>query len=228
VVGDRHTTRAVYDATADQYAQVVGTEISEAFEAPLDRELLASFVDELGSKAGTVVDLGTGVGRVAAFLTHAGVADVIGIDLSTQMLRVAHGAHPDVAFGAATLAALPVRTAGLDGAVSWYSIIHTAVADLDPVIAEIARVLRPGRPVLFGFQAGRGEAVERPNAHGTELTLTSHRHDPDAVAALLQRHGFAVVRQVTRPAALPHETTPQAFILARSPAGPAQVPQNVR
>ncbi len=214
-MGDRETTRTVYDATADHYAQAVGTEISDAFEAPLDRELLALFVDELGSAPGIVADLGTGVGRVAALLTRAGRDDVIGIDLSPQMLRVARRAHPAVRLAAAALAALPLRAGSLDGAVCWYSIIHTSAADLEAVVSEIGRVLRPGCPVLFGFQAGAGESIERANAYGTDFTLTSYRHDPATLVAILRRRGFTVRREAVRPAALPHESSPQGFVLAR-------------
>lgn len=39
------TVRALYDATAVEYARLVGTELTAAFEGPIDRAVLAAFVE---------------------------------------------------------------------------------------------------------------------------------------------------------------------------------------
>jgi hypothetical protein len=52
------TTRAAYDASAETYAQSAGTELSAAFEGPVDRALLAAFVELVAGTAGPVADLG--------------------------------------------------------------------------------------------------------------------------------------------------------------------------
>jgi 2-polyprenyl-3-methyl-5-hydroxy-6-metoxy-1,4-benzoquinol methylase len=72
-------TRAAYDATAEFYARVVGTEVSPDFEGPLDRALLAAFAEVVQTRAGVVADIGCGPGRVAAFLAARGV-EVVGVD----------------------------------------------------------------------------------------------------------------------------------------------------
>ena len=53
------STRAAFDATADLYAVRIGTEISAEVEAPLDRTLLAEFVELVGDGS-PVADLGCG------------------------------------------------------------------------------------------------------------------------------------------------------------------------
>jgi SAM-dependent methyltransferase len=210
------TTRAVYDATADQYATIVGTEVSADFEAPLDRLLLANFARKFaGTPSLLVGDLGTGVGRVAAYL-RARAVTVVGLDLSPAMVAIASATHPTVPFAAGSLFDLPLGDGSLDGAIGWYSIIHTAPADLPVPFGEIARVLRPASPVLFGFQAGDGTAIVRTEAHGTAHTLTSYRHDPADVSEQLVALGFDVLQTATRSAVLAHETSPQSFVLARS------------
>ncbi len=209
-------TRAVYDATADRYATIVGTQISPEFETTLDRFCLDEFAQPFADRSDLRVgDLGTGVGRVAGFLrSHA--VNVIGIDLSPAMVAIASETYPTVSFTAGSLHELPLVDESLDGAICWYSIIHTAPDELIGPFAEIARVLRPSSPVLFGFQAGDGTAIVRPEAHGTEHTLTNYRHDPDDVARRLIALGFEMRQQAVRSAVLPHETSPQAFIVARS------------
>jgi SAM-dependent methyltransferase len=207
--------RAVYDATADEYARHVGIEVSEEFEGPVDRAFLAAFVEFVGLRAGLVADVGCGPGRVAAWLTAYGL-DVVGVDVSQAMLTVAQGAHPDIGFVEGCLSALPFEDASLVGAVCWYSIIHTPPEHLPEVFSEIQRVLSDGGHLLVAFQAGGGEAVHRADAYGTGHPLTHFRHCPGNVARSLVEAGLTPHAQAVRDPELGHESTPQAFIVARN------------
>lgn len=210
-------TRAVYDATAGTYAQLVGTEVSAAFEGPVDRAFLAAFVELVGGTAASVADVGCGPGRVAAFLAAQGL-DVVGVDLSPTMLTVARGAHPDIRFEEGQLTALPLPEGSLGGAVCWYSIIHTPPEHLEEVFVELKRVLSADGHLLVAFQAGDGECARRDDAYGTGISLSSYRHLPDEVARSLVAAGLQVRARAVREPELDHESTPQAFILARSVA----------
>jgi SAM-dependent methyltransferase len=214
------TTRAAYDASAETYAQSAGTELSAAFEGPVDRALLAAFVELVAGTAGPVADVGCGPGRVAAFLAAQGL-DVVGVDVSRAMLAVARDAHPDIRFEEGRLDALPFRDLSLGGAVCWYSIIHTPSHSLDEVFAELVRVLAGAGHLLLAFQAGDGERVHRADAYGTGVSLTNYRHSPDQVAQSLITAGLQVHTRAVREPAFGHESTPQAFILARS-GGPGR------
>ena len=206
--------RAVYDATAEDYAQSVGTELSADFEGPIDRALLAAFVEHVGLPAGPIADIGCGPGRAAAFLAARGL-DVVGVDISAAMLTVAREAHPDIRFEEGRLTDLPFGDATVGGAVCWYSIIHTPPAQLDEAFVEIARVLTRDAHLLVAFQAGDGECVHRADAYGTGRALTSYRHAPDHVARSLIAAGLLVHARAVREPELDHESTPQAFIFAR-------------
>lgn len=215
---DDHVTaaRAVYDASIDRYVEHVGTEISAATEALIDRSLLAAFVALVVSGTGTrVADVGCGPGRVAAELAANGLA-VVGVDVSSAMLVEARKAHPEIAFEAGRLDALPIPGRVLAGAVSWYSIIHTPPDLLDAVFAELRRVLVPGGNLLLAFQTGDGGAVHRSDAHGTGLPLTSYRHGLGDVTHRLEANGFVVHATAQRQPELEHETAPQGFVFARS------------
>ena len=209
------SARAVYDASAGRYVALVGTELHEATEGPIDRALLLAFVELVSARtSGRVADLGCGPGRVAAFLARHGL-DVVGVDISPEMLAHARAAHPAIPFAEGRLDALPIVTASLAGAVCWYSIIHTPPATLGPVLAESARALEPGGHLLLAFQEGAGDPVHRPDAHGTGLALTSYRHAVGDVAQRLRAAGFDVRATATRAPELAHEPTPQAFLFAR-------------
>ena len=208
--------RAVYEASADTYVQFVGTEISAATEAPVDRSLLGAFVDLVKAGSSTrVADVGCGPGRVAAFLvTHH--LEVVGLDPSPAMLASARIAHPDIRFEEGQLDDLPVPEASLAGVVCWYSMIYTPPEYLGDAFAELARVLRPGGHLLLAFQAGSGEPVLRTDAHATALSLASFRHSVSDVTGRLEDAGVSVRATAVRQPEFDHETTPQAFVIGRS------------
>ncbi len=211
------STRAAYDATADLYAARIGTEITAAVEAPLDRAMLAAFVEMVGDGA-PVADLGCGPGRVAAFLAATGL-DVVGVDLSSAMLSIARAVHPAIGFEEGRLTELPLASGSMAGAVCWYSIIHSPPDELDSICRELRRVVILGGHLLVAFQAGGGEAVHRSQIQGRDVSLTNYRHAPDDVARALTENGFDVTARVVREPALPHESTPQAFVFARAGSG---------
>jgi ubiquinone/menaquinone biosynthesis C-methylase UbiE len=209
------SARAVFDAAASRYVEFAGTQISEATEAALDRSLLTAFVELVrGGPAGPVADIGCGPGRVAAFLDRQGL-HVVGVDVSQEMLTAARDAHPDIRFEQGELAGLPFETAVLSGAVCWYSIICTPPDHLRLAFDELRRVVVPGGYVLLGFQCGNDEPRHRPQAHGTEFSLTYYLHRVQKVAAELERARFTVHATVERAPHLDHETTPQGFVIAR-------------
>jgi SAM-dependent methyltransferase len=210
------TARAAYDATADVYAELVGTELTAAIEGPVDRAFLGAFVEFVAdATAQPVADVGCGPGRVAAFLAVHGL-EVLGVDVSPAMLAVARGAHPGIAFKEGRLTDLPVPDGALAGAVCWYSIIHTPPEHLDAVCTELARALAPAGDLLVAFQAGNGERVHRTEVYGREVSLTSYRHAPDEVARCLSAAELQVHARALREPEFAHESTPQAFILARA------------
>jgi SAM-dependent methyltransferase len=152
---------------------------------------------------------------VAAFLAERGL-EVVGVDVSEAMLAAARDVHPSIPFRAGQLDRLPFDDAVLGGAVCWYSIIYTPPEHLDAVFSELRRVLVGRSHALFAFQGGAGEAVVRANAHGTSFSLTSVRHDVEHVARRLQAAGFGVRATVVREPEFDHESTRQAFVLARA------------
>jgi ubiquinone/menaquinone biosynthesis C-methylase UbiE len=103
---------------------------------------------------GTVLEIGVGTGVVAFGLRQRG-RTVVGVDLSRPMLaRAADRLGPSVAAGDALR--LPVRTAGVDHAVAVW-VIHD-VAEPDRLLAEAARVIRPGgKLVVSDLQVPAGD-----------------------------------------------------------------------
>jgi ubiquinone/menaquinone biosynthesis C-methylase UbiE len=104
-------------------------------EQPVMRRILD------GLPAGTALDAACGTGRHAAYLSSRGHA-VVGVDICPQMLEVARAKVGGADFREGELHQLPVADQSVDLVVCALALTH--VSDLGPVLAEFARVLRPG------------------------------------------------------------------------------------
>ncbi|WP_218938458.1 class I SAM-dependent methyltransferase [Modestobacter altitudinis] len=121
-------------------------------------EPMRAAVDALEVGAGsTVADLGFGGGAgLALLLERVGPQGrVLGLDLSPDMVSAAgRRFRRDVAAGrlllhAAGLEAMPIQTASLDAAITVNTIYF--VTDLDGVLRECVRVLKPGGRFVVGL-----------------------------------------------------------------------------
>lgn len=99
--------------------------------------ILKHFGDLAGCKA---LDAGCGKGRFARVLaeTHP-AACIVGLDISTEMLR---HVHPPAAPTAGTLTALPFADSAFDCVYATESLEHAV--EIETAIAELCRVLKPG------------------------------------------------------------------------------------
>jgi SAM-dependent methyltransferase len=126
--------------------------------------------DLVGPGGGLCLDLGCGTGLYADVLEGCG-RTVVGVDISRDQLRLAQ-ARETVA--AADAARLPFRAGSFDDvACIW---VHGDLDDLPPVLAEVARVLRPGgRLLLFGVHpCFNGPCVENHD-DGARTVHVSYR-----------------------------------------------------
>jgi len=127
------TAREGYCAWAENYDQPGNGLID--LEQPVVRDVL----DRL--PRGTALDAACGTGRHAAYLAALG-HEVTGVDSSPEMLAMARAKIPGTDFRAGDLHHLPVPDRCADVVVCALALTH--VPDLAPVMAEFARVLRPG------------------------------------------------------------------------------------
>ncbi|MFF3546745.1 class I SAM-dependent DNA methyltransferase [Streptomyces platensis] len=211
-----HTTRAFYDAIATDYDAHFGEHLAAR---PMDRAVLAGFAELVRTAdAGPVADLGCGPGRVTAHLAGLGLP-VFGVDLSPQMVALARRTHPQVRFEVGAMAGLELPDGALGGIVAWYSIIHTPQERLPELFAAFHRLLAPGGMLLLAFQAG-DEPLHVAQPFGHPVALDFRRRRPDRIAGLLTAAGLEVrARTLREPDEGLGESTQQAFLTARKPAG---------
>ncbi|HYN68194.1 MAG TPA: class I SAM-dependent methyltransferase [Ornithinibacter sp.] len=214
---DSDGVRAAYDTVAEAYAARLP---DTRAEAAADLAMVDAFAAAVAAGDDPrVLDAGCGTGRMSAYLAARGCL-VEGVDLSPGMVAMARRANPELRFEVGSLSELPCADAEFAGVLLWYSVIHTPPSGLARIVAEVARVLRPGGYVLVGMQAGQGTRDVAPSYRklGLEVVLERHLHTADAVAAHLAAVGLAEVRRLERPAQ-DGERDDQAVLLARASRG---------
>ncbi len=114
-------------------------------EQPIVREILD------GLPPGVALDAACGTGRHSAYLASLGHT-VIGVDSSPAMLERAREKVPQGEFHVGDLHDLPLPDDHVDLVVCALALVHAS--DLQPVLAELVRVLRPGGHLVISDQRG--------------------------------------------------------------------------
>lgn len=131
-----------YDALADSWEAFVRGAAKEEILWPAVSSLLPDVEDS------RVLDAGCGNGYYAALLAEQG-ADVLGIDASEEMIRVAREQYDEaVEFRRGDLESPldDIADESFDLVVCQHVFSH--LADLETTVAEFARILRPGGSVV--------------------------------------------------------------------------------
>jgi SAM-dependent methyltransferase len=181
-----------YDSAAKAYAEHLASELDQK---PLDRHLLNRFAEETRGQ-GLVADLGCGPGHVAKYLHDQGVT-VIGIDISSEMIRCAASLNPGLEFRVGDMRELSLPTASLVGLVAFYSIVHFDSAELDGIVVQLRRVLASGGLALLSFHMG-DQVVHLDDLFGAPVNLDFRFHAPHTVIEALRAAHFAVIERVER------------------------------
>jgi SAM-dependent methyltransferase len=130
-----------------------------------------------GRVPGVALDAACGTGRFAGFLSRRGHR-VIGVDSSPDMLAYARRRVPDGEFRVGELDRLPLPSDSVDVIVCALALVH--VPRLEPVLAEFARVLRPGGDLVISDVhhelVTRGSVITARGPAGEPCVAATYRH----------------------------------------------------
>ena len=163
---------AFYDQPGNQLVEL---------EQPIVREILD------GLPRGVVLDAACGTGRHSAYLASLGHT-VIGVDSSAAMLERAREKVPTGEFHEADLHDLPLPDDDVDLVVCALALMH--VPKIEPVLAELVRVLRPGGSLVISDwrsligQRGIPVVKERPDGSAGYMPTWNRRTSEYLAAAL--------------------------------------------
>jgi ubiquinone/menaquinone biosynthesis C-methylase UbiE len=132
-----HAVADGYDLWAERYD---GPNPAVEVDTVEVRELLACV------PPGVALDAACGTGRHSEHLAERGF-EVVGVDANRAMLGVAEAKVPSADFRLGDLRDLPVEDMSVDVVVCSLALTH--VERVGPVLAELARVVRPGGTVIL-------------------------------------------------------------------------------
>lgn len=172
-----------YDALADLYADTFPT----PFQSDLERHVVDCFVDMVQDREmeSTVVDIGCGLGHVAAHIATHGCR-VVGVDPSPAMLAHARRTHPTLEFLDDDARAESAPLESCAGILARFSLIHIAPALVPGILSGWRRRVRPGTLLLVAAQS----ADERGAHEFDHVVARAWRWHPDALADVLRANGF--------------------------------------
>jgi SAM-dependent methyltransferase len=172
VLAERVSTVAAYEQQAAGYDAAAGGGLFAA-----DEPVVAEYLS--GRAPGVALDAACGTGRFAEFLARQG-HQVIGVDSSPDMLAHARRRVPGGEFRVAPLERLPLPDDAVDVIVCALALVH--VPELPPVLAEFARVLRPGGDLVISDVhhelVTRGSVITASGPAGEPRIVATYRHQP--------------------------------------------------
>jgi SAM-dependent methyltransferase len=175
-----------YDAVARAYADKFFHELDGK---PVDRALLDLFAAEVRG-GGRAADVGCGPGHVARYLSERGV-EVVGIDVSPEMVRTAQRLSPGLPFETGSLLGLSAPDASFAGLVAFYAIVNLSRGEVECALRELRRVLLPGAPLLLSFHLGE-ERLHLEELLGVRLSIDFYFFPRAFVEEALAEAGLAI------------------------------------
>ncbi len=194
---------AGYGGWAESYDQPGNDTI--AIEEPVVRSLL----DDL--PPGPVLDAACGTGRHAAYLLERG-REVVGVDLSPEMLERARARLPHADLREGSVESLPLADGSAGAAVCALALSHLPV--IETAVAELARVLAVGGRLVISnphpfVTAVLGWRAVYVAADGTRTMIPEYPHMPSAYVRAFGAAGLTV-RRCLEPSLSPEQARARA------------------
>lgn len=183
----RRAVRDGYDGLADVYA-------AHRSSDPDARGLLQEVTGRLTGGA-RILDAGCGQGAPVAS-SLAPTFDVVGVDFSREQLRLARGNAPGATLVQGDMTTLPLGADVVDAVCAYFSVIHVPADEQGDVVAEFARVLRPGGPLLMTVGPEEWEG-SNPDWLDSGVEMHWSFAGLEATREHLAREGFTVLEEWT-------------------------------
>lgn len=180
-----------YDLTAEEYANVFYNELDNK---PFDRMILQRFASE---NSGKFADLGCGCGHTTKFLVENGVKEIVGIDLSPEMVKIAEKLNKSLTFEVGNMLDLEKNDGEFGAILAFYAIVHFTYEEIERAFSEIYRVLKSSGQFLFSFHIG-DEIVSLDEFLNQKVKITFYFFEVDKILQMLEKVGFKVKETIIR------------------------------
>ena len=178
----------VIKETVETYEKIAVEYSQRNLDVKLVEHLLAYFIENLKGKK--ILDVGCGHGRDAKYLSERGF-EVVGIDLSRSLLKIARRMAPKAKFLLMDMRDLKFGDEEFDGIWSCASFLHIPKREALKTLKEFRRVLKPGGLLYLGVKKGEGERmVEKEHYKGGKKFFAFYTEKE--LKDMLKKVGFKV------------------------------------
>jgi len=154
---------------------------------------------ELLPPTGKLLDVGCGNGIDSNFLASKGY-DVVGIDLSEGMLKIARSKYPEIDFRLEDMRSLNFSKNQFEGIVASCSLIHISKKDVPKTLRQFAKFLKPKGAIYIQLQSGKSEEVFIDEPFKPDERLFLNIISAAEIKKLLTDAGFEIIHQFQREA----------------------------
>jgi len=153
-----------------------------------EKRKLDDFLKDINGKK--ILDIGCGTGRIIQDLLDKG-ADITGVDVSTEMLKIAEKKFPNSNFVEADIRELPFKDNTFDIVICTFVIVHLKQVELEGAFDEVYRILKPGGSfILTNINQKKAPKLKVKNIG--EIVIKSYYHMPEHVIEALNNCRFSI------------------------------------
>lgn len=181
---DTSRQAAAFDAIGERY--------DDAFPHKSGQIIATQWVIDRLPAGARVLDIGCGTGVPSAGMLAESGLEVVGIDVSTEMLALARRNVPGGRFIAMDVLELDSSLGEFDAVTAFFSLLMLRRVDIPRVLRRVRAALRPGGIVAIGMVEGDFDYFPM-SFLGQEVRVTAYPR-PDLEAAI--RAGGLHVREV--------------------------------
>ncbi len=173
---------ALFDRIGASYEAVYG-------DNPTQRAAVEWLIQRLPPGA-RVLDLGSGTGiPTARMLTEAGF-DVVGVDTSEEMVRLARQNVPGATFHRMDMANLQLGPGQFHAITAFFSLLMLRKSAIEATLQRLITLLVPDGYLIVSLVEGDADYIQIPFL-GQQIYVSAYLRD--AFVALLQQHSLTVL-----------------------------------
>ncbi|MDP3794618.1 MAG: class I SAM-dependent methyltransferase [bacterium] len=176
---------STYNKIARRYADSYS---GDARDMPYVDQFLSRL--SIGAK---ILDVGCGPGVLVRYISNKGY-QCEGIDLSEEMIKIAHEKVPQGKFSLMDMRHLQYADEAFDGIVAVYALIHIPSVEISSTLGEFGRVLKKdGLLLIIAQQGEKDHIVNEPLGNGEKTFINFFT--PERLSQALADTGLTVVVQ---------------------------------
>ena len=193
LIDTKQLTINAYKALAKKYHNSFKDEMDQK---PYDRQILDQFSKSIKPE-GDICDAGCGPsGHIGKYLQKKGYK-ITGIDIFPECIEIAKSYEKDISFHCMDMMDTDFESEKFDGIISFYSIIHTPKNEIEHIIREFYRLLKPGGSLLLVVKKGHHEGVIKDDWFEGHPIYFAHFMENDLIDHLTE-NGMVIDFQETR------------------------------